>query len=225
MKKILLINASRYFFDEGQNLLERKDFQVFLAPSARHALQIHRQERVNLIVSDLLLPEMAGDELCNRIREDSDSRNVSFILVCHNTPEELARARKCGANVCLQKPFTARSLLEQVEKLLAVSIRKGYRVLLRVKVKGTTDDCVFFCTSQNISVSGLLIETEKQLPNGSQITCSFFLPGAAQIVVDGEVVRTESLAGGLQMHYGIRFTNIAAEHQRAIEHFISGTLT
>ena len=221
MKKILLVNASRYFFDEGKNLLNRKDFQVFLAPSALHALQLHRQEKVNLIVADLDMTEMGGDVLCSRIREESDSRAVSFILVCHDNPAEIQRGSNCGANICLKKPFSAKTVLEHVEKLLTISVRRGYRVLLRVKVKGSQDDATFFCTSQNISASGMLIETDRPLLHGDQLTCSFYLPGAAHITADGEVVRSEVMPDGKHQFCGIRFTGIAPNHKQEIEKFIA----
>lgn len=220
MKKILLVNASRYFIAEGNNLLDRKDFQVFMASSVMQALQIHRQERVNLIVADLHLPEMGGDVLCARVRQETDVRAVSIILVCHDVPEDLAKAARSGANVCLKKPFPARTLLDQVEKLLSVSVRRGYRVLLRAKVKGATDDGVFFCTSQNLSVSGILIETDRQLKPGDILSCSFYLPSAAHIVVDGEVARVVPQSDG-KNHIGVSFSNLAPEYHREIEKFIS----
>lgn len=220
MKKILLVNASRYFFDEGRNLLDRKDFQVFLAPSGLRALQIHRQEKVNLIVADLDMAEMGGDALCTRIREENESRAVSIILVCHDNPAELQRGRSCGANICLKKPFGARELLEQVEKLLTISVRRGYRVLLRAKVKGAKDDSVFFCTSQNISATGMLIEAERPLLAGEQLSCSFYLPGSTHVTTEGEIARVENAADGKHL-YGIRFTAISAEHRKEIEKFIA----
>lgn len=224
MKKILLVNSSRYFFDEGKSLLDRKDFQVFLAPNALMALQIHRQEKVNLIVSDLDMPEMGGDTLSSRIREDNGSRAVSIILICHDTPDEIRRANSCGANICLKKPLSAKTLLEHVEKLLTVSVRRGYRVLLRARVKGAKDESTFFCTSQNISVTGMLIEAERLLVAGDLLSCSFYLPGSAHITADGEVARAEKMPDG-KHQYGIRFTGIASEHKLEIEKFIAESLT
>lgn len=223
MKKILLVNTSRYFFDEGKNLLDRKDFQVFLAPSGLRALQIHNQEKVDLIVSELELPEMCGDLLCSRIREETDSRMVSFILVCHDKPAELQRGKHCGANICLKRPFSARTLLEHVEKLLSISVRRGYRVLLRAKVKSGKDDSTFFCTSQNISATGLLIEADRPMQAGEQLTCSFYLPGSAHITADGEIARLETTADG-KLQYGVRFTLISPEHKSEIEKFITESL-
>jgi DNA-binding response OmpR family regulator len=222
MHKILLVNASRYFIAEGKSLLDRRDFQVFLAPTGLEALALHRREHVNLIVADLDLSEMAGDALCSSIREETEICAVSFILICHNNPAELARAARSGANICLHKPFTAETLFEQVEKLLSISVRRSYRVLLRARVQGAKDDTVFFCTSQNISASGVLIETDRSLLQGEQLSCSFYLPGTTQITAAGEVVRTEIAADG-KHHCGIIFTELTAAHKRDIEEFIAGT--
>lgn len=222
VKKVLLVNSTRHFFEEGKSLLDRRDFKVFQAPTADHALQLHRQEQVNLIVADLAMAEMGGDALCAKVRESADSRNVSIILICHNTPEEQARAARCSANVCLFKPFPAKVLLDHVEKLLAVSVRKGYRVLLRAKVQGAQDDAVFFCTSMDISSTGILIESERPLNSGDQLNCSFFLPGSANITANGEIVRKVAANG--KTAYGVRFTDISPEQQRTIDRFIADSV-
>ncbi len=224
MKKILLVNSSRHFFEEGKSLLDRKDFQVLLAPTAIEALQLHRKEHVNLVVSELDMPEMGGDVLCVRIREEVESRAVSFILICNDRPAETERASRCGANVFLKKPCSAKALLEQVEKLLVISIRKGYRVLLRAKVVGSKDDSTFFCTSQNLSATGMLIETDRDLNPGDRLNCSFYLPGSSHITAEGEVARAEKSPES-KNNCGIRFINLSPEHQTEIEKFISESLT
>lgn len=223
MKKVLLVNSTRHFFEAGKSLLDRSDFQVFQAPTADQALRLHRQEQVNLIVSDLVLPETGGDVLCTRVRQIAESRDVSIILICHNNPEEQARAARSSANVCLFRPFPAKVLLDHVEKLLAVSVRKGYRVLLRAKVQGAQDDAVFFCTSRNISSTGILIEADRALNNGELINCSFYLPGSARITTNGEVVRKVAVDG--KTAYGVRFSGISTEHQQAIDSFIAEAVT
>lgn len=220
MKKILLVNASHYLMDEGKSLLDRRDFQVFLATDATQALQIHRQERVNLIVADLSMQDMSGNNLCALIRYESEIRTVSFIQICENSPAAIALAANCGANVLLKKPFSAKTLLEQIELLLAVSARRGYRVLLRLRVKGAKDETVFFCTSENLSVSGILIESDRNLAAGDQISCSFYLPEAAHIIADGEVVRVEKAPDG-KNRCGVRFTTISPEYQKEIVKFIA----
>jgi CheY-like chemotaxis protein len=220
MKKIIIANSIRAFLERDKGILDRADFSIFTATSGREALRIHGEERANLIVADLDLPDMGGDTLCSLVRKESTIRNVSIILVCQDVPEELERVSTCGANAWVTKPVRPEQLIESVGQLLAVSLRRGYRVLLKAKVNGARENAPFFCTSHNISVSGILIETDKLLGPGDCITCSFFLPGSQQIVVDGEVVRLEEKPGGLH-HYGVRFIDLAPTSREEIERFIA----
>jgi DNA-binding response OmpR family regulator len=223
MKKILLINTSRFFLEEGKSVLDRKDFQVFMVSSTQEALMLHRKERVNLIVSELDMPEMGGDVLCSIIRGEPEIRTVSVILICQNTPADIARVSRCGANSWITKPFSANTLLEQVEKLLAISTRRSYRVLLRAKIRGVKEETLFFCTSENISVTGLLIETDRVLAKGDLISCSFYLPGSPHIVAEGEVVRSER-SPDLKYRCGIRFLNLSEEFRIEVEKFVDANL-
>jgi c-di-GMP-binding flagellar brake protein YcgR len=98
----------------------------------------------------------------------------------------------------------------------AIAPRKSYKVILKATVQG--QDSAFLCTSQDISASGILIETDRDLNKGDRITFAFFLPGASRIVADGEMVRSER--NGDALHYGIRFVDIKEESRQAIERFI-----
>jgi DNA-binding response OmpR family regulator len=220
MKKIIIVNAIHAFLERDKSILSRADFRIFTATSGKEALRIHQEEKVNLLVADLALPDMGGDVLCSLVRKESTIRNVSIILVCQNLPEELERVSTCGANAWVTKPVRPEQLVESVGQLLAVSLRRGYRVLLKAKVHGARENVSFFCTSHNISVSGILLETEKLLEPGNRITCTFFLPGSRQIAVDGEVVRFDKKSDGMH-HYGVRFTDLAPEFREEIERFIA----
>jgi len=110
-------------------------------------------------------------------------------------------------------------LLRKVSRLLNIKERKSYRVLLKVTVKGGLNDTSFFCTSQNISTTGILIETERTLEVGDCISCSFYLPNSGAISLDGEVVRTSgNTKDGFR--YGVRYLKISPGHQVQIEKFI-----
>ncbi|HEY6873611.1 MAG TPA: response regulator [Geobacteraceae bacterium] len=220
MKKILLVNAVIAFFDGNKSLLNRSEFRTLTAITGKEALQVHRQEQVDLIIAEVNMPDMRGDELCAQLRTEKDLKNVSVILVCRDTPEDRARAAKCGANAWITKPINPEKLLESVGQLLAVSARKGYRVLLKAHVNGERENIPFFCTSHNISATGILFETDKLLNQGDRITCVFYLPGACQITTAGEVVRSLKMPDGT-LNYGVRFINLASESRGAIERFVT----
>jgi DNA-binding response OmpR family regulator len=220
MKKILLVNSVIAFFDRNKGLLNRSEFQILTAVTGNDALKAHRQEQADLIIAELNMPDMQGDELCTLIRMEKKLKNVSVILVCDDTPEYRARIAHCGANAWVTKPINPEKLLESIGQLLAVSTRKGYRVLLRAHVHGERETSPFFCTSHNISATGIMFETDKLLDLGDRITCSFFLPGASQVKADGEIVRAVKMPDD-NVHYGVRFIHLAPDYRGEIECFIA----
>ncbi len=224
MKKIIIANSIHAFLERDKSILNRGDFRVYTATSGKEAFRLHQEEKANLIIADLDLPDMGGDALCSLVRKESSTRSVSIILVCQDIPAELERASTCGANAWITKPIRPELLVESVGQLLAVSMRRAYRVLLKAKIHGARQNEPFFCTTHNISVSGILIETEKVLDAGDLITCALFLPGSQQIVVDGEVVRLEKKPDGGYC-YGVRFNDLAPEFRAEIERFIAQVAT
>lgn len=220
MKKILLVGSIIIHFDKNRGLLNRTDFLILTAATGREALRIHREERVDLIIADLNMPQIGGDTLCSIIRTEKEFRNVSILIVCRNSPEDLEQVVQSGANSWITKPVDSGQLLEKIGQLLSISIRKDYRVLLKAAVKGEVANIPFFCTSYNISTSGILIETDKVLDKGDRITCTFFLPGSRQLVADGETIRALTL-GEDCFHYGIRFLDLDPDTRMEIEKFVS----
>jgi CheY-like chemotaxis protein len=219
MKKILIVDDIMTFVEREKSLLNRSDVKIFTATSGEEALRIHHNEKVDLIIADLDMPVLAGDELCSLVRNSSDMKDVSVLIVCTGRPTDIERVVACKANDYIAKPIRPVQLLEKVSRLLDIQERKNYRVLLQVKVNGEQTLEPFFCSSRNISSSGLLIETDRELSSGDSITCSFFLPKAARIVTDAEVVRCIRKADG-GYEYGVRFLNIEERYRATIEEFV-----
>ncbi|HLO26767.1 MAG TPA: response regulator [Geobacteraceae bacterium] len=220
MGKILLVSSLQAFLERNRGLLNRANFHIVTAGTGMEALRIHREQRVDLIVAELEMSDMGGDNLCSLVRREKDYGDVSIILICRDTPEHLERVRQSGANDWIVKPVQPEQLLETIGKLLNVATRKGHRVLLRTQVQGSRISVPFFCISHNISASGLLIESSRHLDQGERINCIFSLPGTRQIVADGETVRSERRADGVYL-YGIRFIDLAPESRSEIEKFIA----
>jgi DNA-binding response OmpR family regulator len=220
MKKILLVDSVIAFYDRNRSLLNRSEFQIITAITGKDALQVHRQEHVDLIIAELNMPDMQGDELCTLIRTDKELKDVSIILACGDTPENRVRIAQCGANAWLTKPINPEKLLDCISHLLAVSMRKGYRVLLKAHIRGEREIEPFFCTSHNISATGIMFETDKLLNQGDRIACTFFLPGACRITAEGDIVRAVKAPDG-RVHYGVRFINLAPEYRGEIERFVA----
>jgi CheY-like chemotaxis protein len=219
MKKVLLVDDLKTFIEKERTILNRSDIKIFTATSSEEALAVHRKEKVDLIIADLDMPGISGDKLCTIIRNDEDLNHVSFILVCGGSESDLQRVARCKADVHVTKPIRPLQFLESVSGLLDMPERKSYRVLLRATVNGKFGNEPFFCSSQDISATGLLLETDKALEKGDVMTCSFFLPGAERIITDTEVMRVVKSGEGT-LRYGVRYVGLQPASKTAIESFI-----
>jgi DNA-binding response OmpR family regulator len=219
MKKILLINPDSDSLAWYRNTLNRGGLRIFTAATAKEGLSIHREEKVNLVITELDLPDMGGDELCVRIRRDLTLRKVSVIVACNDMQAEIRRVDTCGANARLLKPVAPEQLYHCLEKLLEVPTRHDCRVLVRTRVYGERGATTLFCTSRNISVTGLLLESDDFLAVGDRISCMFFLPGPKQLTVVGEVTRA-ARTSRLMHQYGVRFVSLYPDVRMEIEKFV-----
>ena len=219
MKKVLIVDDLETFVREEAGILNRANLQVFTARSAREALEVHGRELVDLILADLNMPEMNGDEMVKVIRTDPKLKNVSILMVTSLKKADMQRCADCGANDYITRPVEPRKLVEKISTLLEIPQRKSLRVLVKVTVRGKFDTAPFFGSTQNVSSSGLLLETDKTLAKGDVISCSFFLPDSERVNCEGEVARC--ILDHKMNEYGIRFFNLAPEAKQSIEKFVA----
>lgn len=221
MKKIAVIHEVRPVLEKNRTFMSRSDITLLSAATNKELLVLHRTEKANLIVALLDAHDMRGEDLCSAVREDDALRKVSIIVACSNEPKPLERGARSGANAVVTMPFDGAQLLDRITRLLDIPSRESYRVLVSVSIEGTSNDGKFFGRSGNLSATGMLIETEKELAKGDRIQCSFFLPGTTQIKATGEIVRLiDQVSSSGTKQYGIRFLPLPAAITAAIEDFV-----
>lgn len=221
MIKIIVSSDIKVLIAQQKSFFDRADVQVFTADSNEEALKIHQTEKVNLIIAQQKRLGMSSRQFCSLIRENPELSRVLIILVCANIPSEIEESSKCRADAVLTRPVNTADLQEKAQDLLDIFQRAALRVLLKVTVDGTVGTLSFFCRSVNISITGMLFETEQNLVIGDMITCSFFLPATVQINAAAEVVRNIKQAHGFgPTLYGVRFTALSPETMRAVKTFV-----
>ena len=222
MKKILIVDTLSALIEKRKSILSRSDFKILSAVSGEDAVRLHREEKVDLILTELDMPVMSGDILCSRMRRDPDLKRVSVVIICSHNESDIRRCVACGANAYITRPVNPQDLFQKVSALLDVPERLSMRLLIKVTVKGKFRGNSFFATSKNISATGILIETDRSFEKGDLITCSFFL-GADQIESDGEVVRVAKKSPG-RFNYGVKFTGMDPSSKTRIEQYVDRLL-
>ncbi len=221
MKKILIAGPLRPFLEQEKSFLNRADMKMFFAATNDEMLAVHSAEKVNLIITQPDMDGMPTDQLFATIRSTDALSKVSLIIVCSDKPEDRERAQQCSPNAIFTLPLNAGELLKKAQHLLDIPWRESYRVLLSVNIEGNSRDKAFFCRSENISATGLLLETDKSLQEGDRLICSFFLPESKQITATGEVVRAmKQSEKSVQKQYGVKFDRLMPEAKAAIEVFV-----
>ncbi len=220
-RKILLVDDVKLFLEMEKTFLNRKGFIIFTASSGKEALEIHRREKVDLILLDLYMPEMDGEEVCRRIRRDGELKKVSIIMVTTSSKEEdIELCRRAGANDYITKPIDPKTLLSKISRLLNIPERRDVRVLVRIGVEGREDQVHFFGNTVDISLGGVLVEVDRPLNIGEDVSLSLVLPQKARLIdLKGRVVR-RAKDDGEAYRYGIEFIGLGAKERLALKEFI-----
>ncbi|GAB4037026.1 hybrid sensor histidine kinase/response regulator transcription factor [Spirosoma gilvum] len=115
------------------------DYQVFAAESGQKALDIARTELPDLIVSDVMMPEMTGFELCSFAKSDFMLGHIPIVLLTAlNSTDHEIEGLKTGADAYIAKPFPANLLRATVQNLLA-SRKKLKQAFLNSSISSATE--------------------------------------------------------------------------------------
>lgn len=119
MKKVLLIDDDELVRYALKRYLEKKDFRVETLPSGQNAVEKYRSFGPDIIVTDIIMPDIEGIELITTIRNiDPD---IPIIAISGGSrrldTSYLINAELIGANATLEKPFEEEKLVEYINKL------------------------------------------------------------------------------------------------------------
>jgi CheY-like chemotaxis protein len=219
MKKVLLVSASKPFLARNVTLLGKKGFHFFTASSGTEALALHREHAFDLILSDLDLHDMDGALFCREVRAVDGPHVVPVVLICYDTVESIEKAKLSDASALLLRPINPTHLLITIGSFIDMQLARDRRVVFRAPVLCRAAGEEFLGRSEDISVTGMLMEIENLLEIGSRITCHFTLADKSRLQPEAEVIRGYRTSGG-KKRFGIKFIGLAQASRNAIERYI-----
>jgi CheY-like chemotaxis protein len=117
--KVLVVDDNPDSVVIMRGMLEGRGYDVAAAHSGTEALQFLKKETVDLVLLDIMMPEMSGMEVLQRIKEDAATGRLPVILVTAKTQDEdVISGYQYGADYYITKPFTAKQLLYGIELIL-----------------------------------------------------------------------------------------------------------
>jgi two-component system alkaline phosphatase synthesis response regulator PhoP len=118
-KKILVIEDEAAQVLLLRSRLEARGYQVMSAMNGRDGLRKALEERPDLILLDIVVPDMNGLVVCERIKQTRDIQHIPVILVTASGMKSLEeRCKVFGADDCLIKPYQLTELLGKIQALL-----------------------------------------------------------------------------------------------------------
>lgn len=142
VKKILVVDDEKKIVDIVKAYLEREGYQVMVAYEGKSALELARKRFPDLIVLDLMLPEISGWDICRILRKESEVPII--MLTARDETTDKIVGLELGADDYVTKPFDPKELVSRV-----------HAVLRRAENKMTP--------KSRLSVADLSIDIEKRL--------------------------------------------------------------
>jgi two-component system sensor histidine kinase/response regulator len=114
--KILIAEDSPTQAERLKHILSQQGYGVAAAPNGRQALDIVRKDHPTLVISDIVMPEMDGYQLCKAIKDDPALKYIPVILVTTlSDPQDVIRGLECHADNFIIKPYDEHYLLSRIQ--------------------------------------------------------------------------------------------------------------
>lgn len=115
MNNILIIEDEKSVSDVVKAYLEREGYGVYSTENGLDGIEVFRKERIDLVILDLMLPDIDGEEVCKILRKISDV--YIFMLTAKSTLSDKIEGLNIGADEYLTKPLSPRELTARVNAL------------------------------------------------------------------------------------------------------------
>jgi len=117
--KILVVEDEESLLKLESILLTSKGYEVKGVSNGQAALDAIAEEHPDLVLLDIMLPEIDGFEVCRRIKSNEATRNIPVImLTAKKTRDDMARGEKVGADWYITKPFKSAMVIETIQRFL-----------------------------------------------------------------------------------------------------------
>jgi DNA-binding response OmpR family regulator len=117
-KNILIIDDEKDFLDLCSIRLKKAGYDIHSAGSVEDALRLLKDMSPDLILLDLRLPGMQGDEFCKIMKKNARTRSIRIILFSAAGCDLSEKQKECQADDYISKPFDSSQLLDKIKKLI-----------------------------------------------------------------------------------------------------------
>ena len=162
---ILIVDDSPTQLEHLKYILEQHSYSVTAANSGRQALAHIGKHTPTLVITDIVMPEMSGYELCQKIKAEEKTKNIPVILLTSlSSTEDVLEGLACGADIFISKPYSEQYLLTNITNVLVnAKLRKSEYVRLGMEVQFEAEKR--FITADQQQMLSMLISTYEAAVN------------------------------------------------------------
>ena len=225
-KKILLVDDVELFLSLEKSFLTRRSFEIHTASSGEEALESARTIKPEIILVDLHMPDIDGDQVCKELKASPETADIPIIIVTSERDKTvLERCIDAGCDRLVYKPFSRESLLSAVQELLVITQRRYARVPADIKCTVWVGEMDLDTTMHTISEGGGFIEIGIPPDSGSSMEVGFCMPGSNHIIRTAVVVRwAASVRKDGPIGVGVEFTTINDQDRVLIRDYVESLL-
>src|SRR5512135_3349379 len=118
--EILIAEDSPTQAEQLRLILEQHGYGTEVAQDGREALEYLSRRRPTLIISDVMMPEMDGYELCKAVKADEQFKDIPvMLLTALSDPRAVLKGLECGADNFFTKPYDEQYLLSRIRHIVA----------------------------------------------------------------------------------------------------------
>lgn len=223
LKRRILIVDDAPMFRELESLFLARSGRVVTASDGQEALAAAHEARPDVIVTDISMPGMDGDELCARVKRDPDLRRIPVIVVTGGAlAEEHERAVRAGADDVLEKPVSRVTLIQAVNHFLRLASRGLARVPLETDVRlSDPSGASIWGWARNVSRGGIYVEIERPFEPDTEVELEFQVPESRESLAPTARVVWRRLASTVaRPGMGLQFLKLAGDQARLLEDYV-----
>ena len=222
-KKILIVEDVQMFVQLQKTLLNRQDFTLLTARSGQGALDAARQEKPDLILLDLYMPDMNGYDVCRELKSDPATEHIPILIITADDAEEFREmCIEAGCDGHLTKPIRKDTFIPAIESHLQIPPRRHSRVMIRIPCTVTDEDGEKEGIIHTLTPKGAFIETVPSCVPGDIVNIEFTLDDTgAKLSLQAAVRWARKMDDSHPDGSGCEFMDIGPEELESIRSYLA----
>ena len=222
-KKILIVEDVQMFVQIQKTLLNRQDFTLLTPRTGQEALEAAREEKPDLILLDLYMPDMNGYDVCRELKNDPATEHIPVLIITTDDAEEFREmCIEAGCDGYLAKPIRKDTLVPAMENHLKIPPRRHKRIRTVIPCKVTDEDGGKEGIIHALSPYGAYIETDPPPLPGDILNIDFTLDDTgAKLSLMATVRWSRKMEDSHPDGSGCEFMDIESEELDSIRSYLA----